>query len=504
MPSLPAPSPAETIQLGDWIIIYSSRQQVASDIVTEGKEIQSRYGYFRHNDMVGTPWGTKFASSNGRGFVYLLKPTPELWTLALPHRTQILYLPDIAFITSYLDIKPGSQVIEAGTGSGSFSHSLVRTVGKTGKVHSFEYHEERFGKARCVASAFCNSSNMRARELTSVHDDSPWHVPAQNRDEFALHKLDDIITIKHQNVYKDGFELEGSVDAVFLDLPAPWEALEHAKKAMRKDRQARICCFSPCIEQVIRTCSALAELGFSGGLLVFPFIFSRGATDLCTCPALLSLAARSFPPHWLTSFPDITMYETLTRTHDPAPLVAPTISSAIDRIKQVEQKKERRREGQIEEARRKREEKKRKRELEEAEKGGEGEGEGEGKKRKLEGDEEEHADDNEVEMLDTSTPVGSGADAEASPSAAPQPPAPSTSATPTSSSAPTRLSKEDREWTLKAGPYTRGHTSFLTFAVLLPLKDKPEEEAVVDGGEGEREEKVVDDREVMKETGVAR
>lgn len=35
-------------------------------------------------------------------------------TLALPHRTQILYMPDIAFITSYLDIKPSSIVIEAG------------------------------------------------------------------------------------------------------------------------------------------------------------------------------------------------------------------------------------------------------------------------------------------------------------------------------------------------------------------------------------------------------
>lgn len=53
------------------------------------------------------------------------------------------------------------------------------------------------------------------------------------RDEFALHKLDHIITIKHQNVYKDGFELDNEVDAVFLDLPAPWDALEHAKKAMR-------------------------------------------------------------------------------------------------------------------------------------------------------------------------------------------------------------------------------------------------------------------------------
>ena len=34
--------------------------------------------------------------------------------MALPHRTQILYMADIAFITSYLDIKRGSRVIEAG------------------------------------------------------------------------------------------------------------------------------------------------------------------------------------------------------------------------------------------------------------------------------------------------------------------------------------------------------------------------------------------------------
>ena len=34
--------------------------------------------------------------------------------MALPHRTQILYLADIAFVTSWLNIKPGSNVIEAG------------------------------------------------------------------------------------------------------------------------------------------------------------------------------------------------------------------------------------------------------------------------------------------------------------------------------------------------------------------------------------------------------
>ncbi|GAA5833647.1 hypothetical protein JCM11251_003193 [Rhodosporidiobolus azoricus] len=438
-----------TIQPGDWAIIYESRQSVDSTTIQPGKEIQSRYGCFRHNDMIGKPWGYKLTSTNKRGFVFLLKPTPELWTLALPHRTQILYLPDIAFITSYLDVKPGSQIIEAGTGSGSFSHSLARTVGSAGRVHSFEYHEERFGKAR---------------------------------EEFASHGLSDIITIKHQNVYKDGFGgLENQVDSVFLDLPAPWEALEHAKKAMRKDRQARICCFSPCIEQVIRTCSALAELGFS----------------------------------------DITMYETLTRTHDPYVASAPPISSAITRIQEVEVKKERRREGQIEEARRKREEKKRRAE-EEAEDGEKGEGEGvegrEGKKVKLDtalAPEQDDADD-DVIIDEPAAPVSlpataaepctttSTAPSSSTASPAPVPP-PSRPSTPSSSSsaplpptsnvmskhagrplsAPaTGLSKEDREFTAKVGAYARGHTSYLTFAVLLP---EVREEGEREKENGERE-----------------
>ncbi|GJN94082.1 hypothetical protein Rhopal_007146-T1 [Rhodotorula paludigena] len=438
-----ASAPTDSIQYGDWIIVYNSRTDLSSVIVTRGKDIQSRYGHFRHDDMVGHPWGTKFSSSNGRGFVYLLKPTPELWTQALPHRTQILYLPDIAFITSYLDIKPGSRVIEAGTGSGSFSHSLARTVGKEGRVHSFEYHEERFGKAR---------------------------------DEFKAHKLDDVIKIKHQNVYKDGFELEDEVDS------APWEALEHAKKALRKDRQSRICCFSPCIEQVIRTCSALAELGFS----------------------------------------DITMYETLTRTHDPAPLVAPTVDDAVERIQAVERKKERRRVGQIEEARKKREEKKRKRDEEVAEAAeaaaatpAAGEGEGE---QATAGQEGEDALPAKKAKLDSAAPsedapmTAAAAEPSEPDTAAPlplEPPAPSTasvaasladatSTSAASSPAPStsretaasqqpkqqqgRQTREerdrDRELTVKVGPYQRGHTSYLTFAVLLPVAGRLKEKVV--------------------------
>ena len=52
------------------------------------------------------------------------------------------------------------------------------------------------------------------------------------RQEFAEHGLLDTIELEHRNVCKDGFGSAEDADAVFLDLPAPWEAIEDAKRVM--------------------------------------------------------------------------------------------------------------------------------------------------------------------------------------------------------------------------------------------------------------------------------
>jgi tRNA (adenine57-N1/adenine58-N1)-methyltransferase len=83
-------------------------------LITPGKDFNSKFGSYRHSDLIGIPYGSKVGSRNGKGFIHVLRPTPELWTMALPHRTQILYLADIAFITSWLNITQGSRVVEAG------------------------------------------------------------------------------------------------------------------------------------------------------------------------------------------------------------------------------------------------------------------------------------------------------------------------------------------------------------------------------------------------------
>lgn len=92
-------------------------------------------------------------------------------------------------------------------------------------------------------------------------------------------KLDDVITVQNRDIYGKsqgaaqdasitadasvgGFTGvgDGEADAVFLDVPEPWLALHHVKRVLRPGRT--LCCYSPCIEQVMKTCEKMRELGF--------------------------------------------------------------------------------------------------------------------------------------------------------------------------------------------------------------------------------------------------
>lgn len=55
------------------------------------------------------------------------------------------------------------------------------------------------------------------------------------------------------------FETE-KADAIFLDLPRPQDALDHAVAVLKSD--GRLCSFSPCVEQIVVTAKGMTERGF--------------------------------------------------------------------------------------------------------------------------------------------------------------------------------------------------------------------------------------------------
>ena len=229
-PALQSPPPARTVRMGDLVIVYEGFNKQKAVTLTEKGQYQNRYGSFPHREWVGKPFGAKvYCKGEGKGFVWLLAPTPELWTKVLPHRTQILYAPDISLVAHALELKPGSVVLESGTGSASLTHALVRAVAPMGHVYTFEFNRAR--------------------------------AEAANR-EILEHGLAKQCTVSHRDVERDGFPacLESRCDAVFLDLPGPWKVVPSAARALRQD--GVLCAFSPCIEQVQRTCEALEASGF--------------------------------------------------------------------------------------------------------------------------------------------------------------------------------------------------------------------------------------------------
>ncbi|EMG45389.1 TRM61 tRNA [Candida maltosa Xu316] len=222
----------DTIAEGDLVLAYVTRALIKPIYVKKGEIFNTRYGHFEHDKMIGMKYGEQMPGAKGYGFIHLLYPTPEWWTLSLPHRTQIVYTPDSSYIIQRLNVTPGSRIIEAGTGSASFTHSFARTATLSGKVFTYEFHEPRYLEAK---------------------------------KELAEHQLANT-TITHRDVCNDGFNVEGEDidgDVVFLDLPSPWDALPHLESVISSTRRVGICCFSPCIEQVDRTVKALEDLGWT-------------------------------------------------------------------------------------------------------------------------------------------------------------------------------------------------------------------------------------------------
>ncbi len=184
-------------QEGDLVQLQGTGHRSHLLVLEAGAVLQTHRGVIRHDDIIGTAWGTRLESHQGNPF-YLLQPSLSDLIKGLKRGTQIMYPKEISYILFHMGIGPGKRVIECGTGSGGLTTALAYMVGTTGKVYSYER------KAQI--------QDLAIKNLTKFG--------LQNRVDFKIGNAE------------DGFD-EENVDAIILDLPNPQDYLHHVRKSLR-------------------------------------------------------------------------------------------------------------------------------------------------------------------------------------------------------------------------------------------------------------------------------
>jgi tRNA (adenine57-N1/adenine58-N1)-methyltransferase len=160
----------------------------------------------------------------GRPYLVLRPSTVDLLT-AVQREAQTIGPKDLASLLLYADVRPGSHVVEAGSGTGSLTLALARTVGPTGAVVSYDLRPKATAMAR---------RNVERAGLGGVvswrEGDVRGRIPERDQ------------------------------DAVFLDIPDPWAAVGTAWDAL--GACGHLASFSPNMEQVKETVAAIGRKPF--------------------------------------------------------------------------------------------------------------------------------------------------------------------------------------------------------------------------------------------------
>ena len=211
------------LQSGDRVQLTDEKGKMYSFYLSAGGQWHSHKGWINHNDIIGLDEGSTVQSNSGTKY-QVLRPLYNDYVLSMPRGATIVYPKDSAIIVGFADVFPGARVLEAGAGSGSLSIALLRAIGKSGVVVSYEERAEFFENAR-----------ENVRNYFGEHQ-STWQL----------------INSRIQ----DG-EFKNDFDRLILDMLAPWECVELADKALRPG--GVICCYVATTTQLSKIAEALKD-----------------------------------------------------------------------------------------------------------------------------------------------------------------------------------------------------------------------------------------------------
>ncbi|MFM8663399.1 MAG: tRNA (adenine-N1)-methyltransferase [Acidimicrobiaceae bacterium] len=206
---------------GEKVLIIYAKQRRYLFTLKVGGEFHTHSGFLSHGEVVGSQEGSVLRSTKGAEFI-VLRPTLEDFVIQMPRGAQVIYPKDLAPICMMADIYPGAKVFESGLGSGALSMTMLR-YGAI--IDGYEIRED-----------FANRAQTNVREFLGADSLSRYRVSV--KDVYA--GIDEV-----------GF------DRMVLDLPEPWQVVQHAEKSLK--RGAILVAYSPSITQAVKTRETLGE-----------------------------------------------------------------------------------------------------------------------------------------------------------------------------------------------------------------------------------------------------
>jgi len=214
----------ETAQPDDLALLVGRDRKSFIIRLKLGSQLHTHRGVLSHDDLIGTPWGKQLSTHLGYPFLFLRPSTDDL-VRDLKRTTQIIYPKEAGYILMKMRISPGCRIVEAGTGSGGLTLVFAQAVSPNGRVYSYEVRPEM--------------QELACKNLTQLG-------------------LSDFVDFKRRDI-AEGFD-ECDADALFLDLPNPWDYLTQAHNALSGG--GFFGCILPTTNQVSCLIGALEEANF--------------------------------------------------------------------------------------------------------------------------------------------------------------------------------------------------------------------------------------------------
>ncbi|WP_019145697.1 tRNA (adenine-N1)-methyltransferase [Aeromicrobium massiliense] len=176
---------------GDWVRLVDAKGRKHNIQLVAGKEFSTKKGQIKHDDLIGRPEGVIVRSSLD-GEYQVFRPLLSEYVVSMPRGAAIIYPKDAAQILVQTDIFPGAHVVEAGAGSGSLTSYLLRAIGPTGRLSSYEIREE-----------FAETARKNVHQLLGEHP--AWNLTVGDLRETCT---------------------DTDVDRFILDMVDPWTCVE--------------------------------------------------------------------------------------------------------------------------------------------------------------------------------------------------------------------------------------------------------------------------------------